>query len=148
MENMLHQNVYIIFARTYTALIVDYRLIFCILFVEHAFEIDKMATRGTNEENQHDLNRTQEEVEPIKITHQCFDDYQRVKWKLPFLGFLFGLLIVLLQILNILVYINVGPWANIMGCLAAWSFIIAGVCLLNEVCVKIIVKQLEKKVTG
>lgn len=41
MKNVL-QGGYNIFAKAYTALIVDYRLICCILFVEHASEIEKV----------------------------------------------------------------------------------------------------------
>ena len=57
MDKMLH-GVYTVFARTYTALIVDYRLICCILFAEHAFAIDEEVAHGI----QQGLNDSQTEV--------------------------------------------------------------------------------------
>ncbi|XP_066922891.1 uncharacterized protein [Clytia hemisphaerica] len=138
MENMFHEGFYTIFARTYTALIVDYRLICCILFVEHALEIDKMIERGENYERISGLDHIREEAS-IKIVHPWFRDYQRFTTSIKRLkgsGIIIGLVLVLLQILNAFVYFKeasvVGPWANIFGCLAAWSFLIAGVWLLLE----------------
>ena len=95
-------------------------------------------TNETNESSQPDLSKDEEE--PIKIVHPSFKDYQKftrdVK-RCQGLGIILGLSIVFLQMLNSLDHseqgIVMGPWVNIMGCLAAWSFFLAGTWLLTKV---------------
>eukprot|EP00111_Clytia_hemisphaerica_P000325 TCONS_00000847-protein len=138
MEDMLH-GLYTIFARTYTALIVDYRLICCILFVEHAAEINIMIARGESYERMEGNQSEQEQG--VKVVHQCFNDYReftRAIKNINGLGMTLGLVIVFLQILNMFVYFEgkesiVGPWGNIVGILAVLSIFIAGGFLLCQI---------------
>ncbi|XP_066916772.1 uncharacterized protein [Clytia hemisphaerica] len=125
---MLH-GLYTIFARTYTALIVDYRLVSCTLFVQKALEID--ATPETNE---------------AESENPCCPDPLSYSWRLPNCPgwlchkvcanrFLIALVIVLLSLLQLFNFFEdkgLGPWANIVGILAAWSFFAAGLWLLIE----------------
>uniref|UniRef100_A0A7M5UU50 Uncharacterized protein n=2 Tax=Clytia hemisphaerica TaxID=252671 RepID=A0A7M5UU50_9CNID len=140
MEKILKGG-YSIFAKAYTALIVDYRLICCILFVEHAFEIDKtIKSDETEKENQLRQDATtQRKPETDEIHHSSFEEYQKFKSKVKLYkgaGVISGLGIVFLQTFNAMVYTGnnmVGPWTNVMGCVAVWSFFLAGILLLNKV---------------
>ncbi|XP_066918628.1 uncharacterized protein [Clytia hemisphaerica] len=139
MEKILKGG-YSIFAKAYTALIVDYRLICCILFVEHAFEIDKtIKSDETEKENQLRQDATtQRKPETDEIHHSSFEEYQKFKSKVKLYkgaGVISGLGIVFLQTFNAMVYTGnnmVGPWTNVMGCVAVWSFFLAGILLLNK----------------
>ncbi|XP_066934931.1 uncharacterized protein [Clytia hemisphaerica] len=123
-------------AGIYTSLVVDYRLIFCILFLEHASKIDKSIplVEKNIPNTLHDI-----EKDPIK-----FADKTRV-YKI--LGFIFGLLIVLIQIINAMHYkdtyhFKIGPGGNVTGMVATFALLVASgflwkkIHLSNEVAYK------------
>ena len=184
---------YNIFAKAYTALIVDYRLICCILFVKHAFTIDNVKSKKNQELKRRrakdgakqDLSDTSEEIEQdakMQITlkvdlkqdlrkqstepndnkdaknnnnnnssynkniddkyivsHISFEECEAFKNSARTssgAGFVLGLLLIFLQILNGMVYSgndSIGSWTNTMGCVAMWSFVICGVILARKV---------------
>ena len=184
MKNVL-QGGYNIFAKAYTALIVDYRLICCILFVEHASEIEKMKSEkyqrmmkqkagkdqdilngdadDTSKDSGSDIEQdvavrdTSELIVDLDsnhnrdtaghmnidskfiIRHRSFAECESFKNSARTntgAGFMVGLLVIFLQILNGMVYSGnnvVGSWTNIMGCVAMWSFVICGVIFLYKV---------------
>ena len=184
MKNVL-QGGYNIFAKAYTALIVDYRLICCILFVEHAYEIEKVksekyqrmvkqkagkdqdildgdtdytskdsgsdveqdvAVRDTSElivdlDSNHNRDRAGHKNIDSKfiIRHKSFAECESFKNSARTntgAGFMVGLLVIFLQILNGMVYSGnnaVGSWTNIMGCVAMWFFALCGVIFLYKV---------------
>ena len=160
------QGAYSIFAKAYTGLIVDYRLICCILFVEHALEIEKVqfnqtdqavaqdaavrstagqmddleqtptTTLDTNHSNSH---RNKNSADKFIVTHRSFEECESFKNSARTnsgAGFMLGLLVIFLQILNGMVYSGnnaIGSWANIMGCIAMWSFVLCGCIFLRKV---------------
>jgi len=131
---LVFKNGYNIFATAHAALIIDYRLYCCILFIERAIEIDnQIKSNEANEQNEiedeisEDLNK--------KIEHSSFEKYERFRNKIKTGKFL-GCVIVVLQYLNTMKYIEyekaIAP-SNIIGCLGFVAFIFAGLWLLSKV---------------
>lgn len=134
LKNILKDG-YNIFAKAYTALIIDYRLICCILFVEHAIVIENKVRLKEDKEK----DALNEKDFSYKIMHDSPERYVFFQNKLRWLsgaGKFLGLFIIFLQAVNAMQYTGnraMGPWTNLMGCIAEWSFVIAGFCLLRKV---------------
>ena len=125
-----------IFTAVYTSLIVDYRLTFCTLFLEHALNIDKLIEerRGRKEEgrDQNDLLDPENRKESQNKLNSPSEDSTRItkwgNWGIGF-GIGFGLALAGLQVLILLEYtrkLKRGPSIDAVACLAIWSFIIVG----------------------
>ncbi|XP_066927271.1 uncharacterized protein [Clytia hemisphaerica] len=114
------------FAGVYTSLVVDYRLIFCTLFLEHASKIDKSITLDKK-----DLPNTLHGIEkdPIKFVCPSEGDFKTFTYKkraCKVVGFFCGLIIVLIQTINALHYhdkIKIGLEGNLTGMLAAFALL-------------------------
>ena len=106
-----------------SALIVDYRLLCCLLFAEHALEIDFPSVEEEHEEYQEDAtNYDFKTAEQFRV-----DSSQMSGW-----GFIFGFLCIFLQLICGLQYLKlVKSWSNIFPIIADVSVIILGFMMLK-----------------
>ena len=113
---------------TYNALVIDYRLMCCLLFLEHAVEIKSQEKNWSPDQTLaplHDINETgdasiEERVVNIDGTARMPFEFSRKIPRYTGLGYLFGLLLLSLQIFNGLQYMGFTGW---------WS---SGMVLVND----------------
>ena len=109
---------------------IEYRLLFCLLFLEHSWEIDfgDMDIDAYHvEQNNHHI--------PILFNTCCHGIQNRNIISGLVLGF--GMFI--LQLVNCLQYVStsVGPWTNIFPVFTEWMLIIQGIVLFRQVSRKV-----------
>ena len=109
----------------YAALIIDYRLLCLLLYIELAVEVDNW--------NQH-LNNDQHERRHTATPLWNKINFRVIAKQYTGCGYIFGLILVILQFINALQYAKiVPPWSNIFGILADLLVICQGVALIKLV---------------
>ncbi|XP_057304633.1 uncharacterized protein LOC130641713 [Hydractinia symbiolongicarpus] len=115
---------------TYSALMIDYRLLCCLLFLEHAYEIDYV---DCHEHTKLTQNARDSASSYTNLPDESVSFYTRTK-RMNRYGYLVGTLILLSQFLNALEYIHyVGPWVNIFGVFGELSVLILGYMLIKQI---------------
>ena len=126
---------YGIFTSSYAALLVEYRLLCCMIFVEHAIDIDKripeiprkikMArTLSTIATADVALNNTEESAEEFKVSTS----------QLAGCSYILGLFLIAMQFVSGLQFTcYLGPWTNIFGIIAEVMVLISGVFVVIQV---------------
>lgn len=130
---------YSVFFATYSALVIDYRLLLTILFIEHSLSIDQeYGNTDAPARNRGDELVPPDEILPAPRPQDkpsYFPDSFRIKLsECSGIGNVSGLILCAVQLLNALQYqSNLGAWTNIFGIAADLSAIICGIILTMKV---------------
>ncbi|XP_057302564.1 uncharacterized protein LOC130636749 [Hydractinia symbiolongicarpus] len=123
---------YSIFSSGYAALLIDYRLLCCILFVEHAIKIDGYISEKQNNE----ATACRPFTPADELDHDTVEASEEFKHDTSLLaggGFLCGMVLLSLQIINGLQYKYLGPWTNIFGIIADFTTMVCGFFIIRKV---------------
>ena len=138
LKNVL-QDGYSVFTSFYAAFLIDYRLLCCMLFVEHSLVIDyRLSKHHQRQEQAAELQRAASADK--ELIHSCEETAEHFKVKtsqLAGFGYVFGFIIFAVQMINALQYTcYLGPETNLFGMLADVSVIFFGTCLVIQVSLK------------
>lgn len=128
--NKYLQTGYSVFTYIYAALLIDYRLLCCMLFVEHAITIDKRTSQDEQQHNEEDMRPTSTLVYDEERQAQQFKVHSS---HMAGSGYMLGGILLATQLINAFQYTKyLGPWTNIFGIAAEVMVIIPGVILITR----------------
>lgn len=104
---------YSVFASIHAAMLIDYRLLLCMLFIEHSLVIDHRLARNENKNKSRACSPLEE------LTFPSLEKEEKFKVetsRLAGLGFICGMCLAALQLMNALQYTQyLGPWTGLFG---------------------------------